>query len=110
MSAKATIIDPANGGSVVGHIDDDAVSHEDGRGTIVGEAASALKELLGQGYGRRKFHILRPASRLDNCRIVSPHVVFTYEKMRHLDVDEAPATYPEHIVDEDTPTDDSFLR
>ena len=110
MGAKATIIDANNAGRVLGHIADDAVNHDDGRGTIVGDAAAVIKEMLGQGYGRRKFHILRPASRLDGCRIVSPHVVFTYEKMRHLDVDEAPPTYPEHIVDEETPSDDSLRR
>lgn len=106
MGAKAAIIDALNGGAVLGHIDDDAVSFANGRGTIVDPAATKLKELLGQGYGRKKFHILLAASRLEGCRVVSPHVVFTYEEMHLLDDDEAPPTYPEHILDEDTPTDD----
>ncbi len=108
MSAKATIIDALNVGSVLGHIRDDSVSHANGRGTVIGPAANVLKELLGRGYGRRKFHILRPASRLEDCVVVSPHVIFTYESVRILDADEAPPTYPEHIVDEDTTTDVSY--
>lgn len=108
MSAKATIIDAAQDGKVIGHIEDDAVTYADGRGAIVGPSAGVLKEMLGQGYGRRKFHILRAAVRLEGCRIVSPHVIFTYENAKDLDIDEAPPTWPEQIVDEDTPSEDSY--
>lgn len=106
--AKATVIG-ADDARVLGHIDDEAVSYGQGKGTVVGRAAHALKEMLGQGYGRRRFNLLLPASRLDGCRIVSKHVVFTYDSEHQLDLDEAPPTYPEHIVDEETPIDDAFL-
>ncbi len=110
MGAKATIFDASKDGPVLGHISAAAVSFEEGRGTVIGSAATKLKEMLGRGYGRRRFHILLPASRLEHCQIVSPHVVFIYEAMRHLDVDEAPPTFPEHIIDEDTPTDEDMFR
>jgi hypothetical protein len=108
MGAKAAIIDAEVDGKVIGHIDDDAVTYDGSRGTVVGQAGVALKEMLGRGYGRRRFHILLSAARLENCRIVSPHVVFTFESARQLEADEAPATFPEHIVDEETSNDDSI--
>lgn len=108
MSSKAAIIDADHDGKVIGHVDDDAITYADGRGAVIGRAAHELKELLGHGYGRRKFHLLLPAVRLEGCRVVSPHIIFTYERARDLDVDEAPPTHPEHIVDEETPSEDTY--
>ncbi len=106
MGAKAAVIDSSNGGTVLGHIEDDAVSYAEGKGTIVGDSAMRLKEMLGRGYGRRVFTLLLAGSRLEGCRVISPHIVFTYDRMHVLDDDEAPPTFPEHIIDEETPTDD----
>jgi hypothetical protein len=107
MGSKAAIIDAADGRTVLGHIEDGLVRYEGGRGTIVGDAAHRLKSLLGHGYGRRPFHLVLPAIRLDFCRVVSPHVVFTYESAVELDEDDAPATVPDEIVDEDTDDGDN---
>jgi len=93
-------------GELLGHIDDTGVVFDGGRGAIVGAGAEQLRRLLGQGYGRREFHMELRRLRLENCRIISPKMVFTYRWSRELEdehTDEDVAdTYPELIDGPDT--------
>ena len=102
-AAKASVIDVAGAGTVLGDIEDGDVRFQEGQGIVVNDSARKLRALLGQGYGRREFDLLLAAGRLTRCRVVSPYMVFVYAEMVPFDEDDAPITYPDLMTDELTP-------
>jgi hypothetical protein len=83
--------------ALLGEIDGSSILYSEGKGTIVGDAAHELKKLLGNGYGRRQFHMELDGVRLEDCRVVSPKMVFTYRLIRRIEElgfdDDEPDTY-----------------
>jgi hypothetical protein len=88
---------------LLGEIDDTGVRYSEGRGIIDGFGAQQLKRLLGNGYGRKIFHMELAGVRLENCRVVSPSMVFTYQTLQRIEElgfeDDEPDTYVT-LVDE----------
>ncbi len=70
---------------LIGEIDDTGIRWGRHKGTILGAGAEQLRRLLGNGYGRRDFHMEFEGVRLESCRIISPRMVFTYELMRSIE-------------------------
>ena len=88
---------------LLGEIEDTGVRYSEGRGIIDGFGAQQLKRLLGNGYGRKIFHMELAGIRLENCRVVSPSMVFTYQTLQKVEElgfdDDEPDTYVT-LVDE----------
>ena len=91
MGEKVTIVAVSDDDVVLGQIDRQGVIFSDRRGAIVGHSAHQLRRLLGNGFGRVRFHMELEELRLEDCRVVSPHMVFTYRAevaARDTDVEE----------------------
>ncbi len=96
---------------LIGEIEALGVRFGDGKGIIVGRGAHQLKHLLGNGYGRVQFHMELDGIRLEQCRILSPRMVFTYQESRPIVElgfdDDEPDTYRSGTPDIGLSADDT---
>jgi len=112
--SAAILSAPSVGGVVtelIGEIDALGIRFSDGKGIIVGRGAGQLKQLLGNGYGRRVFHMEVDGVRLEQCRIISPRMVFTYQRQQPIVElgfdDDEPDTYRTATPDLSDSADDT---
>ncbi|MBW2455779.1 MAG: hypothetical protein JRI68_14780 [Deltaproteobacteria bacterium] len=115
MGDSAAILSaPTSGGAstaLIGEIEAYGIRFGDGKGIIVGRGADQLKHLLGNGYGRCLFHMELDGIRLEQCRIISPRMVFTYQDSRPIVElgfdDDEPDTYRSGTPDITSTADDT---